>query len=129
MKYLVYATLVAISLTFTPSCAGNKPPVGLNAQATHDWYRTEVEKGLNHVRDAANDAHDTTPPLIDAATNLQIVQWHELVITIIHDQKAGWRTALDTALGGLQARLSPDTWALIGPYVKFVQNLLKQVQL
>lgn len=118
---------LALTAVLTFGCAANKPP-DLNPEATKAWYGTEIIKDLDRVRDVLDDAHHTAPPLIDAKTDLDVVNWHESAITIVHEAKSGWRVALQASLTELQKRLSPGVWSLIDPYVRLVQNILKEVQ-
>lgn len=123
---IVLTAVLALGL-FAASCAGNKPP-NLNPEATKAWYGTEIIKNLDRVRDAANDAHQTNPPLIDAPTTLKIVEWHQSAIKVVHDGAVGWREALTASIGALQRNLPPQTWQLIQPYVLLVQNIIKELQ-
>lgn len=125
MRYLLCCCYVALLLFV--ACTGNKPP-NLSPEATRAWYGTEILHDLDRVRDAAHDAHLTNPPLIDAATDLKIVTWHQQAIAIVHDAKTGWQAALQTTLTALQRDLPAATWRLISPYIALVQNILKGVQ-
>lgn len=120
----LFLLVLCLSLS---ACASHVPP-NLNPEATRAWYGTQIIKALDHVRDAVDDAHHTTPPLVDAGTDLKVVQWHQTAVTIVHEAKVGWRNALDASLTGLQANLPPDIWTLIDPYVRLAQSILREVQ-
>lgn len=122
---MMKALLLILCLSFV-ACASHIPP-NLNPEATRAWYGTEILKNLDRVRDAANDAHNTTPPLVDAPTTLKIVEWHQSAIKIVHDAAVGWREALAASLAALQKNLPAATWQLIQPYVALVQNILKEL--
>lgn len=122
----VVSLLFGIALGVAPACT-HAPP-NLTPLATRAFYATQVIHDLDRVRDAANDAHKTVPPLIDAKDTLAIVQWHESAITVAHDAKDGWKTALDASIPALQKNLSPATWQVIAPYVTLVQNIIKEIQ-
>ncbi len=118
---------LCLLLSLAPACASKLPP-NLTPDATKAWYATEVIHDLDRVRDVANDAHKTTPPLITAAEALRVVQWHEVAITITHNARTGWQSVLDTSIQELQTVIAPGTWKLLSPYIELVRNILKAVQ-
>lgn len=127
MRHRMLLPNLALIATLTYAACATQPP-NLTPPAVRAFYATEVIHDLDRVRDAANDAHNTIPPLVDAKLTLKIVEWHEQAITIVHDAKDGWQAALDASIVALQQDLPPATWQLIGQYVKLVQSIVKEAR-
>src|SRR5262249_29716058 len=128
MKLFISALVAAIvSLTLVGCGPSLKPPPNISTDAVHAWYGTQVIKNLDRVRDAVDDAHKTTPPLISAEDELKIVNWHRSALAIVHAATSGWQQALDASITELQKNIPAKTWQLIAPYIATVQTVIKQL--
>jgi hypothetical protein len=78
------------------------PPANLTPQVTAAWYATYAIKDLDVIRDFANDASNTTPPVISKPVMLKVVDWHESLVKVIHASPAGWKAAASAGLTELQ---------------------------
>ncbi len=125
MKRLFVLPFVFVFSLALPSCA--KTPPNLTPQAVVAFHGTQVIHYLDRVRDAANDAHKTTPPLLDAKTTLTIVQWHEATIKVVHEAAAGWQAATLKALDELPKQLSAHDQQVVAPYIAAAKVILQQV--
>ena len=121
---LITAFVLALSLIGS-GCA--KAPPNLTPQAVVAFHATQAITVLDHVRDAADNAHKTTPPLISAQVNLKVATWHESAVTIAHEAKHGWQKAVIVGLDGLQHDLVPSDWAIVAPYVALAKTILTEV--
>ena len=118
--------LVAALLVSSCSALAPKAPPNLTPQVTAKFYATYAMKDLDVVRDFANDASKTTPPLISKATLLLIVNWHETVVRTIHAAPAGWKAATLAALDELPRRLAPSDAATLRPYLEAAKTFAKE---
>lgn len=117
--------LLLLALLCSPACAHTPP--NLTPQAVVAFRGTQVIGYLDKVRDAADAAHHTTPPLLSAKTTLQIVNWHQAAITVVHDAKDGWQAAVLSGLAGLKAQLTADEQQTVGPYIDAARIILASV--
>lgn len=125
MKYIAAFSL-AFALGFgVTSCA--KAPPNITPQAVIAFHGSQVIHVLDEIRDAADKAHHTTPPLIDARTQLKIVGWHQDAITIVRATPNGWKATVLDGLVTLKANLSAHDWQVIAPYVALAEILLKEL--
>src|SRR3954464_12339020 len=102
----LYTILIALALACSASACAKAPP-NLTPQAVAAFHGTQVIQDLGRIRDAADAAHKTVPPLLDAATTLKIVNWHQSAITVVHAAPAGWKTTVLASLDELDKSLSP----------------------
>lgn len=98
-KLLPFVLAIALS-----GCV--QAPPNLTPQITAQFYATQTIKYLDAVRDFADDAHKTTPPVISTATLLVVVNWHESIAKTLHAAPAGWRAAALAGLDELNGKLS-----------------------
>ncbi len=120
----LYALMV-LSAVLSSGCA--KAPPNLTPQAVHAFYRTQVIKDLDRLRDVAVSAHATVPPLLSAQETLAIVQWHRAAIVTIHNAPAGWKATVLTGLDETLANLSPKARETVSPYVGLVRAILQEI--
>lgn len=113
--------ILLLALLLTPACAHTPP--NLSPQAVIAFHGTQVIGYLDKVRDAADAAHKTSPPLLDAPTTLKIVSWHRDAIIVVHAAKDGWLTATATGLNALNAELSPQAKQVLAPYIAAAQAI------
>ncbi len=118
---------LVLVLTLTSGCASLTPPPTLTPEAVIAFHALEVIHDLDRIRDVAVAAHQTSPPLLDAATTLQIVTWHEGAITVAHSATQGWKAAVATSLNALNANLPAHAKQVIGPYVEVAYTILREV--
>lgn len=111
--------LLILLLTGAVGCKALAPtaPPNLTPQVTAKFYATYAIKDLDVIRDFANDANKTTPPIISKATLLTIVDWHESVVNVIHATPDGWKAAVLAGLDEIKTKLSPTDYAHIKPYI------------
>lgn len=102
-------------------------PPNLTPQAVVAFHGTQVIHDLDRIRDAADAAHKTTPPLIDAATELKIVNWHQSAIVIVHSAPAGWQASVGASLEQLEKQLSDKDKQVVGPYIAVAKAILAEV--
>lgn len=120
--------LLTLTLVGGWGCATLSPkaPSNLTPPATTAFYATEVIQGLDLIRDFADGASTTSPPLISTATLLKIVNWHEDLVILIHSSPAGWKVTAETGLGELKQMLSPAEYARVQPYVILAHTLIQE---
>ncbi len=118
----VAAMVIAL---YQVACAA--PPPNLTPAAVVAFRQTEIVKDLDRVRDVANDAHHTAPPLLTAEVTKEIVTWHQTAIRLVHDRSANWQSAVLQGLNELQRHLSEHDRQLLAPYLVAVRTLLAEV--
>jgi|GEM_PF-5809425 len=96
----------------TPKAPPNLPPV-----VEAKFYATYAIKDLDVIRDFANDASQTTPPIISKATLLIVVDWHESLVKLIHAAPDGWKRAALVGIGELMGKLSAADQKAFKPYI------------
>lgn len=95
---------------------------------TAKFYATYAIKDLDVIRDFANDAARTTPPIISKATLLVIVNWHESTVTIIHAAPDGWKAAAAAGLHELKTLLAPADYATFKAAIDAAQTYIAEVR-
>lgn len=107
------------------ACA--KTPPNITPEAVVAFHGAQVTHYLDRVRDAANDAHHTTPPLLDAVITLKIVDWHQGAIVVVHEAKKGWQAVVIKSLDVLSADLSPHDREVVAPYFAAAKLVINEV--
>jgi hypothetical protein len=120
-------TLRSLSIVVVLATGCAHPPPNLTPAAQTAWNAHELQKDLDLVRDIAQDAADTAPPVISVAAARQITLWHTTAITLIHDRPAGWRTEVGTGLDALKTNLPATDYAVIAKYVALARSVLQGV--
>lgn len=115
--------LLALMLVL-PACT--TPPPNLTPDALVAFRGTQIIHDLDRIRDVANEAHSTSPPLLNASVTLEIVEWHRTAIRLVHDHGANWQAAVMHGLDDLQAHLSAKDRHVIAPYLQAVRVLLSE---
>ncbi len=124
---LIYVAIFAIALLFAaPSCA--KAPPNITPQATAEYYATQAVKILDGVRDAAQIANQTAPPLLSDAALLKVVDWHEALVKTLHAAPGGWKATALTGLDQVQNLLPAADWSRIKPAVDAAKLFLQEIQ-
>jgi hypothetical protein len=111
-------------LVLAPGCA--KPPIYLSAQAQAAWRGTRIIHALDVIRDIAIDANASDPPLLNEATTRQVVLVHKSLITIVHEQPAGWQGMVLAGLDGLESLLPAGDMSRLLPYIHIARAALKE---
>lgn len=121
--------LVCVLAASTPGCAtlAPKPPPGLTPAAVSAFYGTQVIQDLDLARDFVHAGHQTTPPVFSAATDLIVVEWHQGAIRVIHETPNGWKPTVLKSFDELRAKLSPDDYARVRPYLDLATSLMQEV--
>lgn len=112
--------MLILALLVLPSCGSTlqpKAPPNLTPQVTAEFYATYAIKDLDVVRDFANDASKTTPPIVGKATLLVVVNWHESIVNVIHASPGGWKPAVLASLTELEGKLSAAERSTFKPYI------------
>jgi len=125
MRTLTLILLCALTL-FTPGCTNNPPP-NLSPAATTAFQNTQIQKALDLIRDVAQDANATTPPVLSTNTARQVTLWHQSAITVVHARGAGWQSAVFTSLDELATHLSAADKPRLVPYIALAKTLLAEV--
>jgi hypothetical protein len=125
MKRLILA--LALSLSFGCALHPSAPP-NLTPQVTAKFYATYAIKDLDVIRDFANDAARTTPPIISKATLLVIVNWHEATVKVIHAAPDGWKAAAAAGLDELKTLLAPADYAKFKAAIDAAKAYISEVQ-
>ncbi len=120
----VLPLVLALVLT-VPACA--PPPPNLTPAATVAFYQTRVQRSLDLIRDTVDDGTKTNPPAFSSATDRKVATWHQSVITVVHDAKAGWKVTLFTSLDQLQNDLSPADREKVLVYISLAKTILQEV--
>jgi hypothetical protein len=118
--------LICLCLSL-PSLGCQHAPPNLSPQAVAAFHGTQVIHDLDRIRDAADAAHHTTPPLLDAATTLKIVTWHQSAITVVHAAPSGWKATVLSSLDQLNTNLTDKDRQVIAPYVALARGVLQEV--
>lgn len=131
MKLRLFFTLSLVALALvigmlTSGCA--HPPPNLTPAANQAFTQHQVQGALDELRDIAQAANATTPPLLSTDTTRKITTWHAQAITLIHDATAGWPTLVATSLDVALADLPPNEARVVAPYVPLIKTLLKEVK-
>lgn len=103
------------------------PPPNLSPAANQAFYKTRAQKALDVIRDTAQDANATTPPIVSTATARKITVWHESALKIMHDSGAGWQATVQTSLDELLKDVTPAEKQLLAPYVALAKTILHEV--
>lgn len=122
MKHLSTILLVVL----LASGCGKTPP-NLTPAAVAAFHGTQVIQYLDRVRDAANDAHKTVPPLLDAQVTLKIVNWHQSAITVVHATPAGWQATVTASLDELMKGLNAHDQQVVAPYIAAAKLVIHEV--
>lgn len=122
---VVMLAAVVLSGSGFSGCA--PPPPNLSPAANQAFYKTRAQKALDVIRDTAQDANATTPPIVSTATARKITIWHESAIKIMHDSGAGWQPAVQTGLDELLKDVTPAEKQLLTPYVALAKTILQEV--
>lgn len=126
-KELAALFVLAVMLgSFQPGCA--KAPPNLTPQAQQAFYKHQVLKGLDILRDFAIEGEATTPKVIPTATARDVVETHKSIVTVMQAADAGWQAAVSAGLDELLKRRSDSEKQKFGPYVALVKALLKEIQ-
>lgn len=128
-RYRLIGTTLALSMTL--GCGGAltpKAPPNLTPQVTAKFYATYIIKDLDIIRDFADDANKTVPPVVSNATLKVVVTWHEALVTVIHASPDGWRTAVDAGLTQLEGLLPPADAAKFKAYIDATRVLVRELQ-
>lgn len=126
-------TFLALALLVTFSGCGATPltpkaPPNLTPQVAAKFYATYIIKDLDILRDFADDANKTVPPVVSNATLKVVVDWHERVVNVIHASPDGWRAAVNAGLNELQGLLPPADAAKFQAYIDATRVLVKELQ-
>lgn len=123
--------IAAATLSLTLACGGAltpKAPSNLTPQVTAKFYATYIIKDIDIIRDFADDASKTTPPVVSAATLKVVVNWHEALVTVVHASPEGWRTSVAAGLDQLEGLLPPADAAKFKAYIDASRLLIKELQ-
>lgn len=103
------------------------PPPNLPPDVAAKFYATYAIKDLDAIRDFANDAASTNPPVISVKTLLAIVDWHERAVTLVHAVPGGWKATVLQALEDLKS-LPANDYARIAPLIAATKAYLMELQ-
>ncbi len=121
--------IALLPLLFILGCGSDlapKAPAGLTPQVEAKFYATYVIKDLDVIRDVANDMANTVPPIISKATLLDVVNWHQPLVTVIHATPAGWQATALSGLDALEAKLSPTDKVKFHAYIEAARTFAKE---
>jgi len=121
---LAFCYLCAL-LALIAGCA--TPPPNLTPAAVVAFRQTEIIRDLDRVMEVANDAHHTVPPLLSAEVALEVVNWHQTAVDLVHNKGANWQAAAMQGLDELQRKLSAHDRQILAPYLSAVRVLLTEV--
>ncbi len=114
-------------LTFAPMGCAKVPP-DLTPQAQQAFYKHQVLKGLDVLRDFAIEGEATTPKVLPTATTRDVVETHKSLVTVMQAADAGWQAAVGSGLDELLKRRSESEKMKVGPYVALVKSLLLEIK-
>lgn len=124
---LTLSLVALLTSTILTSAGCAKAPPNLTPQAVTRFHHTQVVRYLDAVRDAANDAHHTNPPLLDAQWTLKVVNWHTAAVKIVKAAGAGWKEALYAGMGELLKDAPADAQNLLMPYLTSAKLVIQAV--
>jgi hypothetical protein len=123
--------LLALVVTLTVISSGcgltTAPPPNLTPAAQTAFHSQQAQNVLDQIRDIAQDASKTVPPVVSRASAIKITDWHRAAITIVHEAGSGWPTAVVASLTEVLKSLSPAEQALLAPYVTLTKTILTEV--
>lgn len=123
---VMYAVTALVVLASACSTLAPKPPPNLTPQVQAQFYATYIIKDFDVIRDFADDASKTVPPIISRETLLTIVDWHSSVVKVIHASPGGWRSAAAVGLDQLKVRLAPSDYQKFRPYVAAARAFIQE---
>lgn len=118
--------LLVLSLSGYGGCA--KAPPNLTPQAQQAFYKHQVLKGLDVLRDFAIEGEATTPKVVPTNTARDVVETHKSLVTVMQAADAGWQAAVGSGLDELLNRRSESEKVKFSPYVALVKSLLKEIR-
>lgn len=116
---------LALMLCSLQNCA--KAPPNLTPQAQQAFYKHQVLKGLDVLRDFAIEGEATTPKVVPTNTARDVVETHKSLTTVMLAADAGWQAAVGSGLDELLNRRSESEKLKFAPYVALVKALLKEI--
>lgn len=122
---LLLALLTFLPLAGSTSCA--KAPPNLTPQAQQAFWKTEVLKSLDFLRDFAIDGEATSPQVFSTAVTRDVVETHRSLVGVMRAADSGWQSAVSTALDELLSRRSDSDKRKFGPYVSLVKVALQEI--
>lgn len=114
---------IAIIL-FTVGCA--TAPPNLSPFAYQAFYKTQVTKDIDLLRDTAVDANKQVTPLVSTGSMLKIVRWHRSALLIMRAADTGWQDAVSASLDELVKDLPLNDGQMILPYVTLTKTILRE---
>lgn len=116
-------------LTFAPMTTGcTKAPPNLTPQAQQAFYKHQVLKGLDLLRDFAIEGEATTPKVLPTATTRDVVETHKSLVTVMQAADSGWPAAVSSGLDELLRRRSEAEKLKFAPYVALVKAGLQEIR-
>ena len=131
MRRLMLAKLVGISFVLSfmlglglqTSCA-KAPPSLVTVQGVASFQNLQIVKPLDLMRDLAQDASRTVPPIITRADALKVTDFHTAAVKILDARGPDWKNQIVASADALLPLLSPRTQGIVKPYVTLVKTVL-----
>lgn len=121
-------TLISLAFMVASLSGCAKTPPNLTPAANAAFSQHQVQNALDQLRDIAQAANATTPPLLSTPTVRKITAWHAQAITLVHMAGAGWQTLVAAGLDTALADLPPSESRVVTPYVPLIKTLLKEAK-
>ena len=108
-----------------PSCA--KAPATLGPQGISDFNTIQIGHDLDLIRDVAQEASRTTPPVLSHDVAVKVTIWHKAAVQTLATRSTGWKATIQTGLDQLMTTLTQKDKDLLAPYVLLVKTVLASI--
>jgi hypothetical protein len=119
---LPFLLFFAIGLVGQQGCAKAPPtlgPSGITAFQNH-----QIADALDLVRNVAQDASKTSPPLLSRDIALQVTNWHTAALKTLDARGPNWKNEIQVGLDEVLKNLPAKNQDLLRPYVSLVKTVL-----
>jgi hypothetical protein len=116
-------SLVVLCLCLVlPSCA--KTPASLGPAGITDFQTLQIGHDLDLIRDIAQEASKTSPPVLSRDIAVKVTLWHKAAVQTLASRPQGWKATIQTGLDGVLSTLTEKDRAVLLPYVTLLRTVL-----
>jgi hypothetical protein len=119
---LPFLVFFALGVALQQGC--EKAPLTLSPAGVTAFQNHQIAQTLDLVRDIAQDASKTSPPLLSRDIALQVTNWHTAALKTLDARGPNWKNEIQVGLDEVVKNLPAKNQDLLRPYVSLVKTVL-----
>lgn len=122
-QYKKIGRIVIVTMTVMLAACRPTPPT-LGPQGKIDFQTLQLGKDMDLIRDFAQEASKTTPPVLSREVAVKVTLWHKAAVTALAARTPDWKQTVSESLDALIQPLAQKDKDLLLPYVTLIRSVL-----